>query len=189
MDERPQYEPHQETVAAAIEPPVDLAAEPRYVGDERTTLTEFLDYYRSVLLRKAAGLTPRQLATSFGASTLTIGGLLKHMALVEQSWFGECWLGEPAIEPWVSVDWTATPDWDFESAAHDTPQQLSTLFTAAVERSRAAIEGCNDLDATVESRQRTISLRWILVHMIEEYARHCGHADLLRESIDGSTGD
>ncbi len=81
------------------------------------------------------------------------------------------------------------PDWDFESAADDEPEQLLALFDAAVERSRLAIESSVDLDATVESRDRTISLRWILVHMIEEYARHCGHADLIRESIDGSTDD
>lgn len=170
-------------------PPRSVPIDPGFVGGERATLVEFLDYYRDVLLRKAVGLTRAQLATTVGSSSLTLAGLLKHMALVEQGWFRECWLGEPPIEPWASVDWQARPDWELETAVDDEPQALADLYLAAIERSRHAIADSHDLDATVESRGRTISLRWILVHMIEEYARHCGHADLLRESIDGTTGD
>ena len=98
-------------------------------------------------------------------------------------------LGEDPGEPWSRVDWDADPDWDFHSAADDEPEQLLALYTDAIECSRQAIEGCDDLSATAESRGRVISLRWMLVHMIEEYARHCGHADLIRQSIDGATGD
>ncbi len=152
-------------------------------------MLEFLDYYRAVLLRKCAGLTRAQLATRVGASSLTLAGLLKHMALVEQHWFHECWRGAAETEPWAGVDWEAQPDWDFETATDDTPQYLADLYLEALARSRAAIDGCDDLAATVDRRGQPVSLRWILVHMIEEYARHCGHADLLREAVDGVTAD
>jgi uncharacterized damage-inducible protein DinB len=170
---------------AAVSAPHD----PDTAGPERRMLVEFLEYYRAVLLRKAAGLTQAQLSARLGPSTLTIGGLLKHMAYVEHGWFRECWLGEGLIEPWSAVDWAARPDWEFETAADDAPAELARLYTESVERSRAAIADSHDLDATVQYRDQAWSLRWILVHMIEEYARHCGHADLLRESIDGQTGD
>lgn len=163
--------------------------DPDTSGPERQTLVDFLEYYRTVLLRKAVGLTPAQLSARLGPSTLTIGGLLKHMGYVEHGWFRECWLGEGLIEPWSAVDWAARPDWELETAADDAPAELARLYTESVERSRAAIADSHDLDATVQYRDQAWSLRWILVHMIEEYARHCGHADLLRESIDGRTGD
>jgi hypothetical protein len=169
--------------------PFELAPEPPFAVDERQTLVTFLDYYRSVFLRKMTGLTAEQLGATLAPGTLTLGGLLKHMALVEDSWFSSNWRGAPEVEPWASVDWDADRDWDFHSAADDRPADLLALFTDAVERSRAAIADIDDLSATAESRGRVISLRWILVHMIEEYARHCGHADLIRESIDGQTGD
>lgn len=163
--------------------------DPAFVAGERQTLVEFLDYYRAVLLRKAAGLSQAELAVRLGPGSLTIGGLVKHMALVEDGWFHEGWSGRPQVEPWASVDWDADRDWDFHSADDDLPTALAQLFEAAVGRSRAAIADSNDLGASVDIRGRVFSLRWILVHMIEEYARHCGHADLIRESIDGRTGD
>ena len=166
-----------------------MPPDPPFAVDERETLVAFLDFYRAVLLRKAAGLTRAQLAVSIPPSDMTIGGLVKHMALVENSWFVCNWQGADRGEPWTSVDWDTDPDWDFHSAADDEPEQLLALYTTAIERSRAAIADSHDLSATAESRGRVISLRWILVHMIEEYARHCGHADLLRQSIDGATGD
>ena len=172
---------------AIVEPaPPD---DPAFVADERTTLVGFLDYYRAVLLRKAAGLSQAELAVRLGPSSLTIGGLLKHMAYVEDGWFHEGWSGRPAVEPWAGVDWSAQPDWDHESASDDAPHELAELYAEAIERSRASVADSHDLGASVDIRGRRFSLRWILVHMIEEYARHCGHADLIRESIDGRTGD
>jgi hypothetical protein len=168
---------------------ISLPSDPSYAVDERQTLIEFLDYYRAVLIRKAVGLTKHQLATSVPPSELTLGGLVKHMALVEVSWFVQNWGGRPAGEPWDSVDWDADRDWDFHSAADDEPEQLLALYQASIDASRLAIADSFDLSATAESRGRVISLRWILVHMIEEYARHCGHADLIREAVDGATGD
>ena len=170
---------------------VALADEPSEQGDERNTLVGMLDYYRSVLLRKAAGLTQAELAVRLAPSTLTIGGLLKHAAFVEDHWFNDVWSGHPPVEPWASVDWAATPDWELDSATHDTPNELQRTFEGSVSRSRAAIAGDADLDqlARGSHRRGAINLRWILVHLIEEYARHCGHADLIRQSIDGRTGD
>ena len=168
---------------------VPVPPDPPFAVDERETLVAFLDFYRAVLLRKAAGLTRAQLAVAVPPSDMTIGGLVKHMALVENSWFVCNWRGADRGEPWTGVDWDADPDWDFHSAAGDEPEQLLALYTTAIERSRDAIAGSHDLSETAESRGRVISLRWILVHMIEEYARHCGHADLLRQSIDGAVGD
>jgi hypothetical protein len=173
----------------AVIRPVPLPSEPAFAVDERATLVGFLDYYRVVLLRKAAGLTRAQLAVTLPPSDMTLGGLIKHMALVENNWFVRNWQRADPGEPWSSVDWDSDPDWDFHSAADDEPEQLLALYTSSIERSREAIDGCNDLAATEESRGRVISLRWMLVHMIEEYARHCGHADLLRQSIDGAVGD
>ena len=170
-------------------PSAPVPHDPDCTASERQTLIEFLEYYRAVLLRKAAGLDQAQLATRLGASSLTIGGVVKHMAFVEHGWFRECWLGEGLIEPWSDVDWQATPDWDHDSAADDSPAALHRLYLASIERSRAAIADAHDLAVTVQYREQPWSLRWILVHMIEEYARHCGHADLIRETIDGQTGD
>lgn len=171
--------------------PIELAPDPVRGGDERHTLVMFLDYYRSVLARKAAGLDAESLQLRLGPSQLTLGGLLKHMALVEDSWFTHRFLGGEPPEPWATVDWEATPDWELESAVDDRPDELIALFDAAVDRSRAAVSDAHDLDALAarQSHGANTSLRWILVHLIEEYARHCGHADLLREAIDGSTGD
>ena len=161
-------------------------------ADERDLLEGFLDGYRSVLLRKAAGLDQQQLSAAVSPSSLTLGGLLKHMALVEDTWFTQAMADDTPPEPWRSVDWEADRDWELNSAARDTPETLRALFAAAVDRSRAVAARYDDLDAVAGRRSpegETTTLRWVYLHMIEEYARHCGHADLLREAIDGSTGD
>jgi uncharacterized damage-inducible protein DinB len=165
--------------------------EPDNQGDERTLLTQFLDHHRSILVRKVEGLSQAQLATSFATSDLTIAGVLKHMAAVEDTWFQARLLGLPTPEPWASAPWKEDPDWEFHSAVDDPPEELLRLFDVACERSRAAVDEVNDLDALARKapRRGDVSLRWILIHMIEETARHNGHVDLLRESIDGSVGD
>jgi uncharacterized damage-inducible protein DinB len=166
--------------------------EPDCSGDELTLLTQFLDYQRAVMVRKAEGLSGEQLAIRLGPSTLSLGGLLKHMALVEDSWFQDRLLGRGDPEPWASVDWDSDPDWEFRTAADDEPAELFRLYRVACERSRAAVDEVRDLDVmskTPNRRGEHFSLRWILIHMIEETARHAGHADLLRESIDGAVGD
>lgn len=166
--------------------------EPDLIADESTLLGQFLDYYRATVVRKVEGLTKEQLAQRIEPSTLTLAGLVKHLALVEDSWFQERLLGAEPGEPWAGVDWDATPDWDFDTALDDEPADLVALYEAACERSRAAVASVGDLDAvmvTPNRRGERMSLRWILLHMIEETARHAGHADLLRETVDGVTGD
>ncbi|RKT79322.1 uncharacterized protein DUF664 [Terracoccus luteus] len=170
------------------DPPLD--------ADEATSLVAFLDYHRATLRQKASGLTAEQLARTLPSSSLTLGGLLKHTALNEDSWFGEVLHGDAHRQPWASVDWDADPDWEFRTAADDSPEQLFALHDAAVSRARADIEraladgGLEHRSATLSRKEnQTFTLRWILLHMIEEYARHNGHADLLREAVDGTTGE
>lgn len=142
-------------------------------------------------MQKASGLDKAQLNQRTAASELTLAGLLKHAALNEDAWFGETMLGEPLPAPWDDVDWDADPDWDFHSAPDDEPEALFALYAAACERSRAAVERIGDLDAVSATVKRgdRFSLRWVMLHMIEEVARHNGHADMLREAIDGRTGE
>ena len=169
--------------------------EPPPEGDEATMLRAFLDYQRATLAWKCDGLGAEGLRATVGPSTMTLGGLLKHMALVEDSWFTRRLHGRDLGAPWNTVDWDADRDWDFNSAAHDPPEALRTLWQDAVERSRAALDealddgGLEQLAVGSGPNGRSPSLRWILCHMIEEYARHNGHADLLRESVDGATGE
>jgi uncharacterized damage-inducible protein DinB len=126
---------------------------------------------------------------------MTLGGLLKHLAYVEDNWFSRSLHGRDKAAPWDVVDWKADPDWEWHSAAEDSPEQLQTLWQDAVARSRALVAEALANGGLEQPAQRTWpdgtapSLRWILVHMIEEYARHNGHADLLREAVDGETGE
>lgn len=125
----------------------------------------------------------------------TLLGLLKHMTYVEDSWFSHSLHGQDRQPPWNTVDWNAHPDWDFHSAAGDSAEALRSRWKDAVVRSRSlfaealAAGGLDTLARRAWPDGQTPGLRWILCHMIEEYARHNGHADLLRESVDGSTGE
>ncbi len=160
--------------------------------DERTALIEMLDYYRAVMLRKAEGLTDEQLAVRLAPSDLSIGSLLMHLALVEDGWFQSTFLGGELGEPWSGFDWESDPDWEFHHAHEYTADQIVAQYAGAIARSRAVVDATESLDALAAEKTRSggdINLRWILVHLIEEYARHAGHADLIRESIDGATGD
>lgn len=178
---------------APLDVPELTLPEANRAGDERTTLTETLDYFRVVLLRKANGLSDDQLGQRVHPSNLTIGGLLMHMALVEDWWFDHRFLGNDERQPWVEFPWEDDPDWELNNA-HLTPgDQQRQLFLGAITRSRQTVEMTRSLDQ-LSSRCREAdgnawNLRWIVVHMIEEYARHCGHADFLRQAIDGATGD
>jgi hypothetical protein len=169
--------------------------DPDLVGDELTLLTQFLDFHRATLVQKASGLDRDQMATRLPTSDLTLAGLLKHAALVEDQWFGVVLHDRPHVEPWASAPWDDDLDWDFHSAVDDEPADLIAVYTETCERSRAdtaaaAARGGPDVLAARLSRQgEQRNLRWILLHMIEETARHNGHADLLREAIDGATGE
>jgi uncharacterized damage-inducible protein DinB len=169
--------------------------DPDLVADELTQLTQFLDYHRATLVQKASGLTREQLATTVGTSTLTLAGLLNHAALNEDHWFGVVLLGRPPAEPWASAPWDDDPDWEFRTALDLEPAELIARYEETCERSRANVAdaaadgGLDHLSAPHPRRDERFNLRWILLHMIEENARHNGHADLLREAADGETGE
>ena len=170
--------------------------EPPAAGDEVTTLLGFLDFQRATLEWKCTGVDAAGLRATVAASSMTLGGLLKHMAYVEDVWFSHRLYGHERASPWDTVDWKADRDWDFDSAAQDSPEQLLARWRESVDRSRALVEEAL-VDGGLDQRAAMVdpysgeapSLRWIVVHMIEEYARHNGHADLLRESVDGRTGE
>ena len=170
--------------------------DPPLVSDEATSLLAWLDCHRATLRRKAGGLTQEQLNQTLPPSTLTLGGLVKHMALVESSWLSRVFLDQPMIPPFDTVDWEADDDWDFHSAAQDTPEELAALHDASIAASDAILREALDRGG-LDSRSARPSghtgehfdLRWIVTHLVEEYARHNGHADLIRESVDGETGD
>ena len=164
-------------------------------GSEVETLLGFLDYQRATLAWKTSGLGEAGLRATVAASSMTLGGLLKHMALVEDMWFSRYLYENEYQAPWNAVDWKADQDWDWHSAADDTPEQLRALWQGAVERSRSlaaealAAGGLDQPSRWSWPDGRSPSMRWIVCHMIEEYARHNGHADLLRESVDGEVGE
>jgi hypothetical protein len=164
-------------------------ADPPTTGDELTQLRGFLGYQRDTLRIKTEGLDAAQLAATLAPSDLTLGALLKHCALNEDWWFSCVLTGAEHAEPFASADWEADRDWEMTSAAADTPSQLRALFDGFTARSDAIISAAPGLDALSARPGERFSLRWIIVHMIEEYARHNGHADLIRQSIDGVTGE
>lgn len=171
--------------------PTELPPDLRDRG-ERETLEAMLAYYRAVLIRKAEGLDPEQLQTTLGPSPLSIGGLVLHTALAEDIWFHARLAGRGPIEPWASWEYGLDPGRVFVHAAGMTADEVTGHLRGAIARSEAVLAEVTDLDQMLihpSSEGHMANVRWVLVHMIEEYARHCGHADLIRESIDGRTGD
>jgi uncharacterized damage-inducible protein DinB len=167
--------------------------DPRTTGSpvgELATIREYLSNYRLTLGMKCDDLSPGQLATrSVPPSTMSLLGLIRHMARVEHNWFQRCLQGDREVP---RLYWSAdNHDLDFDGAVAD-PAVVEDAFTAWKAQIAAAdrwLDGPTDLDATVRTpRGEEASVRDILMHMVEEYARHCGHADLLRECIDGRTG-
>ncbi|PYC75248.1 Mini-circle protein [Micromonospora arborensis] len=171
-------------------PEIDRQNEP-YVGDERTLLEGWLDYHRQTLLLKCAGLTAEQLRTpSVEPSGLTLLGLVRHMADVERWWFRIRAAGEDITG---LFDDDEDPDADLNAVAGADAEAAFATFAAEVEAARKAAAGL-PLDRTFVRPRRDgtsdeLNVRWVYLHMIEEYARHNGHADLIRERIDGVTGD
>jgi hypothetical protein len=169
-------------------PPTDRP-DPDRIADERTSLEQWLDYQRNTLLMKCAGLTAEQLKIrAVPPSRLSLLGLVRHMVEVEQWWF-RMHAGQEDLRFPFDPD---SAGLDFEEVADADAAANIELFREACEQSRAVTAGLA-LDDVVPSRgdhpERTRDIRWIYVHMIEEYARHNGHADLLRECVDGVTGD
>jgi len=173
----------------------DCPWEPPLAGTEAEHLVGALDRLRTTFRWKADGLDSAGLQTRIGASSLTLGGLLKHLALVEEHCSSTRLSGAPPGTPWDAVDWDADPDWEFSSAADDTPEQLYALWDDGVERSRARLNaaladgGLDQLIHLSGPDGRHASLRRLVCDLIEEYGRHTGHADLLREAVDGLVGE
>ena len=170
--------------------------EPPLAADEATAIVAALERQRATLAWKCGELNAEGLRATAAPSSITLGGLIKHMALVEDDTFtrkvGDGTMGEP----WTDVDWDAEPDWEWRSAATDTPDDLYALYRDAVARSRVALRealAAGGLDRPVTSMTdddgRSPNLRRVLLDTLEEYARHAGHADIIRESIDGLTGE
>ncbi|MEU3462209.1 DinB family protein [Streptomyces sp. NPDC006733] len=163
--------------------------EPPMVSAERASLESWLAYHRATLLTKCAGLTAEQLALRpVTSSTLSLLGLVRHMAEVERWWFRILFDGQKDLDDLYCPD--EDPDGDFDRAAAATAEADFAVFASECELADRAAAG-RSLDETFPHPRRgePIDLRWVYVHMIEEYARHNGHADLLRELTDGVTGE
>jgi len=166
--------------------------EPPAVGEEAETLIGSLERQRATFAYKTADLTAEQLRQTFGASTVTIAGLLKHLAYMEDINFTANVAGLPLPSPWAELDPDGRGEHVWRSAVEDEPAELYRLWAEAVDRSRAAIQdaiGRGGPGVTFDEGGSTSSLRRLLVDFIEEYGRHTGHADLIRESIDGRVGE
>ncbi|MDA3647052.1 DinB family protein [Saccharopolyspora indica] len=161
--------------------------EPSRVADDRSSLTGFLQYQRETLALKCAGLTADQLRRrAVPPSALSLLGLVRHVAEVERSWFRVVLRGENVPPHWHRPVPGRFAEFDVDSA---DPAEAFEIWAEECARSRATVDGFESLDTTVQWRGEVYSLRYVITHMIEEYARHNGHADLLRERIDGATGE
>lgn len=174
--------------AARVDPPPNAG--------EVETLLGFLRYQRDTFRWKTGDLTTEQLAARLPTSDMTLGGMIKHLALVEVWWFHQVLGGGEAPEPWASIDWEDDPDWEWRTGSTDLPTDLVAIYRQSVAVADAGIDRALAADGfdtlSVKPDRRTgepFTLRWIVMHMIEEYARHNGHADLLRQSIDGQVGE
>jgi len=176
---------------AFLEPDADPRAEPPPMAEERATLVGFLRWQRETLELKCAGLGPDELARrSVPPSTVSLLGLVRHMAEVERGWFRRGMAGQDAPKLYCSAE---DPDGDFDGAVAD-PEVIAQAWAAwrdEVAFAEQFVAEAPDLDVRLKKDdpwRGPLSLRWLLVHMVEEYARHNGHADLLRELIDGKLG-
>ncbi len=169
--------------------------EPPLAGSEQEHLLGALDRLRTTFRWKTDGFDAAGLQTRAGASSLTLGGLLKHLAACEDFIFTTKLRGEPMGDPWDATGWDGSNDWEFTSAADDLPEQLYALWDGAVERSgrrlgaALADGGLDQLVHIAGPDGQHVSLRRLLCDLIEEYGRHTGHADLLREAVDGGVGE
>jgi hypothetical protein len=170
-----------DTFIAPERPPVPNA------GDERPQLEAWLDFCRATLLRKCDGLNVAQLKTRpVASSSLSLLGLVRHMTFVEQVWFETTFAGAHTVDYYKTE---GDRDADFNDLDSDATETVFDLYIEVIAVSRQLVAG-HPLDehAPVPRRGRDVDLRWIYVHLIEEYARHCGHADIIRELIDGTKG-
>lgn len=171
----------------------DDRPEPPGAADELATLTGFLDFLRATIAWKVDGLDDTGLRARLAPSTMSLGGMLHHLAFVEDHWFGHRLRGLAPAAPWGTAPWDADPDWDWRVADTLDAATLLARWRAAVDASRGHLDALLAAGAGLGDLERragpSVTVRWVLVHMIEEYARHAGHADLIRESLDGLVGE
>lgn len=159
------------------------------ISDEHTMLQQFLEYFRTVMLRKVEGLDDQQARVTVAASSIDMLGMVRHLADVERWWFRAVFTQEVTDAIYEADD---DVDADWHHAPTDTLVEAMQHWHNEVAWARQIVAANTDVNAIaslVTERRGQISLRWIMVHMIEEYARHCGHADLIREAIDGTVAD
>ncbi|WP_449060282.1 DinB family protein [Planomonospora algeriensis] len=166
----------------------DNRVNPPFIADETSMLYTWLDWHRETLAVKCAGLTEEQLRLRAAApSALSLLGLVRHLAEVERYWFREILAGEDVPDLFCSRE---DPDGDFDNVETASAEEAFAHWRAAIDDARRLSAGLPlETLAKTPRRGEEVSLRWILVHMIEEYARHNGHADIIREHIDGVTGE
>jgi hypothetical protein len=183
------------SVAGMTQTSTTVLTGPPVAGPETETLIGALERNRRTFAWKCGGLDADEMRRTVGASTMTLGGLVKHLALVEDEYLTRQLSGAATLSPpFDTVDFDADPDWEWRTAGDDSPEELMTLWESCVKRSRenvaaAYADGPDVLASTTWSSGTTPSLRRLMVDLIEEYARHTGHADLIRESIDGLVGE
>jgi uncharacterized damage-inducible protein DinB len=158
---------------------------PPAAGSETELLEAFLDFQRDTLLWKVSGLTDEQLRKVWTPSGMSLLGLVKHLAYVERNWFQNRYLVRDLPVAWSEAD----PDGDFRIEPDETGVSVIAFYREQVAESKRIVAEADSLDTIAQHPRRPHSLRRIIVHMIEETARHCGHADLMREFTDGQTGE
>lgn len=159
--------------------------EPPHAGPEKDTLEGFLDWQRATVLWKLEGLSDADLRRPMTASGMTMLGVVKHLAYVERWWFQTVFLDRDVSYPWTDED----PDADFRIEPEESTADVLAVYTQETAEARAIVEAAPLDDASTHPKRSGYSLRWIVTHMLEETARHNGHLDLMRESIDGVTGE
>ncbi len=159
-------------------------------GDERSIVVGQLEWYREGVLAKVDGVVPHVATTRPLRSATSIAGLVHHLAHVEDKWLHHRYAGHDLPDPWASAPFAEQPDWEFESVDDLPLDVVVARYREACERSRAAIAGCDlDDEGVVPLDGEAFNLRFALVHLVEETARHLGHLDILRELLDGTTGE
>lgn len=165
------------------------------MATEAESIQSVLERNRRTFAWKTSGLDEKGLHATTAASSMTLGGLIKHVALVEADWLAVKLAGKEYGAPWDGVDFDADPDWEWRTGAQDPPADIYRGWKAAVERSRVIVaeviqeRGLDGPASLTWPNGSTPTVRAMLLDMIEEYARHTGHADILREAVDGRVGE
>ena len=173
----------------------EIPREPPVAGDETDTLLGTLERVRRIFAWKCGGLDAAGLRATLAPSEMTLGGLLKHLALIEDDYFSVRLHGRERRPPWDAIDWDTDPNWEWRTGAEGPPEGVMALWQEMVAHSRedvaeALAQGGLDHSARYKDASgESPSLRRLLIDVIEEYARHAGHADLIRESVDGLVGE